>query len=343
MRISLRNAFFLFLKNNNMRNNLIKNLEKLCKQPGVSEYEKESGISQFLFKMVKNVNPETYIDAAGNIVSIIGNSDKTIILEAHMDEIGFLVDKKNDNIVLSPQGITKDERITNNKIFIVGKNIKGKVSMSPESDFIFTPMNKKDIRNIEEGDIVAFERSFVNNGNEVMASALDNRIGCSVLIEILTMVAKNESKNRLVFVFSRNEETDKSLFGDIINFYKGTFAIVVDAAYAQPVEFNTDAPDVSIPVLGAGCAVQIKGKGFVVSEKDIAGIKNIAKKNNVKIQEERAPQGLGKTNLAKLQTQGIKHGIVINIPVRDQHHQVATANLFDANEAIRLILQIVRE
>ena len=68
----------------------------------------------------------------------------------------------------------------------------------------------------------------------------------------------------------------------------------------------------------------------------------IAKANDIKIQDERAPDGFGKTNLAKLQMQGIKQGIVINIPVRDQHQGIAFTNLSDANEAVRLISQIVK-
>ncbi len=325
-----------------MENNIAKNLERLCNQPGVSEYEKESGISEYLFEMVKNKNPETYIDTAGNIVSIIGNSGRTIILEAHMDETGFLVDKKNGNIVLLPQGIIKGEKVEDNNVFVIGKSITGKISISPESDFIFIPTNKKDRGSIEAGDIVAFKRSFINNGGEIRASALDNRIGCSVLIEILTIAVKNGSKNRLVFVFSRKEEMDGSSFGDIISLYKNSSAVIVDAAYAQPVEFETNVSDVSIPILGAGCAIQTKGLGFTVLETDITEMKKIAKENDIKIQEERAPDGFGKTNLAKWQMQGIKRGVVINIPVRDQHHQIAMTNLSDAKEAIRLILQIVK-
>lgn len=324
-----------------MENNLIQNLEKLCGQPGVSGYEQESGISGFLFETIKNINPNTKFDAAGNIISVIENPGRTIILEAHMDETGFLVGEKNGKIVLSPQGIIKGEKVADNDVFVVGKNIKGKITINSENDFLFNSRNKEDGKNIELGDIVAFERSFLKNGDEIRASALDNRIGCSVLVETLTMAIKNGSTKRLVFVFSRKEEIDESSFEDIINSYPGSFAVVVDAAYAQPVEFDTNFPDVSIPVLGEGCAVQTKGKDFIILEGGILKIKNIAKENTIKIQEERAPLGFGKTNLAKLQKQGIKRGIVINIPVRDQHHQIAATNLYDANEAIRLISKII--
>jgi len=324
-----------------MENNLSINLEKLCRQPGVSGYEKESGILDALFNLVKNTNQNTIVDLNGNIVSVVGNSGETIVLEAHMDETGFLVIKKNGDIILSPQGIIRGEKVANNDVFVINKNIKGTIAISSNNDFIFTPKNKGDSEKIEIGDIVAFERSFVKNGDEIKASALDNRIGCSVLLEVLNMAMKNGSKNRLVFVFSRKEETDESSFEYIIDNYEDAFAIVVDAAYAQPVEFDINLPDILIPILGEGCAIQTRGRGFVVLENDIDDIKKIAKENGIKIQEERAPQGFGKTNLAKLQKQGIKRGAVMNVPVRDQHHQLAATNISDAIEAVKLISQMI--
>ena len=325
-----------------MKNNLLKNLEKLCKQSGVSEYEKESGISMFLFELVKNINPNTNIDSVGNIVSIVESlGGKTILLEAHMDETGFLVNKINGNIILLPQGIIKGEKVSENNVLVVGKNIKGKITISLENDFIFTPQNETDSEKIKVGDIVAFQRSFINDGSDIKASALDNRIGCSVLIELLSNAIKKKNRNKLIFIFSAKEEVDRSHFKEIIDSYRNAFAIVVDAAYAQPVEFDVNAPDVLIPVLGSGCAVQTKGKGFVVLEKDIENIKKIAKENGIKIQEERAPDGFGKTNLAKMLKQGIERGVVINVPVRDQHHQLATTSFLDAIEAVKLISKMI--
>jgi len=325
-----------------MKNKLARNLEKLCGQVGVTGYEQEGGILGFLFKIIKNINPNTRYDTTGNILSVIENTGRTIIFEAHMDEMGFLVGEKDGKIVLFPQGVVRGEKVADDNVFIVGKNIGGRVSISSENDFLFVAEDRSSERNIEVGDIVAFKRSFLRDGNKVMASALDNRIGCSALIELLSLAIKNGSRKRLVFVFSRKEEVDESSFKEIINSYPEAFAVVLDAAYAQPMEFNTNTFDTLIPVLGEGCAIQTKGKDFVVSESGILKIKDIAKKNNIKIQEERAPSGFGKTNLARLQDQGIKHGIVINIPVRSQHRQIATTNLFDANEAIRLISEIVK-
>jgi len=223
------------------------------------------------------------------------------------------------------------------------KNIDGKISVDTDGRFIFEPNSKGHLDNIEIGDIIAFKRSFIKDGDTIKASSLDNRIGCSILLEILEAAVKSTPANKLIFVFSAKEEIDQSSFKEIADIYKNAFAIVIDAAYAQPVDFDINIPGVSIPVLGNGCAVQTKGKGFIIPGNLVNTVKKIAANNNIKIQEESAPEGLGKTNFAKMLKQGINQGVVINVPVRDQHNQTAMANFSDVKEAVRLISIISSE
>jgi tetrahedral aminopeptidase len=323
------------------KNNLATNLKKLCLQPGISGYEKESGISNFLFQIVKKINPNTKFDLEGNILSEISGSGKTILIEAHMDEVGFLVNETKDKIFLSPQGIVKGERVANNKVFVVSKGINGKIIISKNNNFIFDPIIKSDSDKIKKGDLIAFKRIFIKKNNNIEANSLDNRVGCSVLLELLKYFTKNKVVDNLLFVFSTKEETSQSFFSDSI-IKKDCFAIVVDAAYAQPVEFDTTNDGVSIPILGQGCAIQTKGEGFEINKSTIKKTRKLAETNNIKIQEERAPLGLGKTNFAQMLKQGLKSGVVINIPVRNQHNQLSVMNISDANEAVKLIEKLIK-
>lgn len=328
-----------------MKNKFLQNiLKKLCFQPGISGYEKECGISDLIFNLVKNINFKTWIDSFGNIISVIGNGKKVVILEAHMDEVGFIVKKTNKSINICPQGIIKGEKVENSNALIVGKNIKGNIVIN-EKKFVFKPTKIK-TEKVKQNDIIAFNRCFIKKNNGIIeASALDNRIGCSVLISIIKNIIDNISENiTLVFVFSTKEEIDESCFKDVIKKYGKGFVIVCDAAYAWPVDFDTTKePNVSIPILGNGCAIQLKGRGFKVKKKIIERIEGIARNNNIKFQEESAPRSLGKTNLAKMLKQGVKKGAVINVPVKNQHHQFATANILDAEKAVLLILSVLKQ
>ena len=212
--------------------------------------------------------------------------------------------------------------------------------MTDNDTFIFNPTEEPDGIRIEKGDVVAFERYFSPKGNDIIeANSLDNRIGCSVLLDIMKNVMSDiPEAATFVFVFSTKEETDRSDFSDVIRCYGGDFAIVVDAAYAQPVEFDlTKDLEIEIPILGDGCAMQISGKGFKIEEKIIHEVVNTAISEGIKLQRENAPVGFGKTNFAKMLLQGVKAGAVINVPVRDQHQQFSSVSITDAEEAVLLI------
>lgn len=323
---------------------LEKNLKKLCLSVGVSEYEEKSGITSCLLDLIKNINKNTKTDEKGNIFSVIGKSGKTYILEAHMDEVGFIAKKRKNTIFLLPKGIVKDEKILNCEAFVVDKNIKGKIVKS-KKDFIFEPKNKKYFEKISENDIISFQRSFSTSKNRLIkASALDNRIGCAVLLDVMKKISFTRPKNKIIFVFSTKEETGKSSFNSIVKKYgnKST-AIIVDAAYAQPIKFECNDKDINIPKIGKGCAIQTKGKGVKILKSSIKNIKDIADLNNIYTQEERTPKNMGKTNLSKMFEAGIKNGFIINIPVRNQHCQTAKTSIFDAEQASRLIFLLLNQ
>lgn len=329
-----------------MKNEFLqKILKELCCQVGVSAHEKECGISDFIFNTARNINPKTEFDSFGNIVSVIGNGKKVVILEAHMDEVGFIVKETNGSISICPQGIIRGEKVENSNTFVVGKNIKGDIIVSGKN-FIFKPLHSEKTNTIKSGDIIAFDRCFIQKENDIVeASALDNRVGCSVLLNVMKNIVNTIFQDAtLVFIFSTKEEVDESCFKDVIKKYGRDFAIVCDAAYAQPVDFKiTKKIGALIPILGNGCAIQLRGKGFKVEKEIIKEIENIAQSNDIKFQEEGAPKGLGKTNLAKMLQQGVKKGVVINVPVRNQHRQFATVNILDIKRAVLLILSLLKQ
>lgn len=326
-----------------MKNYFRQTLEKLCGQPGVSEYEAESGITDAILSMAKEINPQTSIDGSGNVISVVGSGKRTIILEAHMDEIGFVVEKVNGVATLSTRGIVKEEKIADSNAYVVGKDIAGIIKKKEDDgDFVFVPTDASKKALIQSGDIVALKRSFMQNGDLVTAGALDNRLGCATLLTVLRKAMESQlGENKLVFVFSTKEEVDASSFNEVITTYGGDFAIVVDAAYAQPVDFDINAPGVAIPIIGNGCAIQTSGKGFAIKEETIAIVERLAEENNIRTQRESAPQGLGKTNFTQMLAEGVREGAVINIPAKNQHNETGEASLFDAQEAVRLIEVII--
>lgn len=317
--------------------NYIKTLRKFCAVFGISGNESRTGISKVVLEELKNINSRAFEDKFGNVIAVFGNGSKKILLDAHIDEVGFVVaNKEKDKFSLFPIGDIDPKKVDRLSVCVLFKNISGKI-IAQNNNFLFIPDQVGDLKNISIGDFVSFERNFEINGNIVNAAALDNRVGCAAIIELMKVV--NIPKDlSIITVFSTEEERDSSNIGAIASEYNPDFGIVIDAAYAKPIEIDTE--ETSIPELEKGCAIQYLGKDFTVNFSIIEKLEKLAKINNIKRQPEIPFPTIGRTNFPKLEKVGVKAG-VINIPVRYQHTDCSQFCVNDALEAVRLLRAVI--
>lgn len=295
--------------------NIIQTLNILTDQPGVTGYEKETGITEAIFSIVSKLADFTKIDDFGNVISSInGSSKKKYLIEAHMDEVGYLIDRSRDpkEDLISLGNIDKDE---------IGRD------------------ELETVLDLPGKDILAPKRFFRLEGDMVRATALDNRVGCTALIEIMREIIKSEMDVSVTFVFSAGEETNSSKWDD---FPRDVYPIVMDAAYAEPIRFNDEVGKISIPILGKGCAIQHFGTDFVVNENERKFLYDLAYINNIPVQSEIPPKNLGRTNFSKISKISGGKGVVVNIPVRDQHSNISTVNVNDLKSAVDLVLALLK-
>lgn len=66
-------------------NKILEYLEDISIVPGISGNENYSGISRKIFSIAKKINPNTELDNFGNVISVVGDGDNTIIIDAHLD------------------------------------------------------------------------------------------------------------------------------------------------------------------------------------------------------------------------------------------------------------------
>lgn len=318
---------------------VLENLEKLCMTPGISGNEVISGISDIIFNIVKSINENTIMDKRGNVISVIGRGKKKVLIDAHLDEVGFYVSKKDTaKLEVSPIGNINLKEINKSACYILGKGIEGELLYDRENLFLVIK-EAIDYKKIFSGDLISFARSFALDRNIVEATALDDRIGCACLISLLDLIKRGNTKDlEIVFTFTTDEETDGAILDEIASLYDVDFGIIVDAAYAKPVSFDTEG--MQIPELGKGCAVQYIGNNFVIDKDIIKKIEDCAIKQNISFQREIPIPNLGRTNFSKFQRTS-KPGCVINIPVCSQHKQISKADIRDLESAQNLILSVL--
>ncbi|MCB0010406.1 MAG: hypothetical protein KDE34_00845, partial [Anaerolineales bacterium] len=180
-------------------------LQKLTEATGVSSQEKE--IRLLIKELIEPHVAEWRVDALGNLFGFkkgTGELDMTVLVDAHMDEVGLMVtDVDSDGTLkFDPVG-GFDPRALLGKVVQVGakKHIGvigatpvhllkagegGKVVPTSSMRIDIGAKNKDaaaDLANV--GDYAAFVTEYEEIGQCAIGKAFDNRAGCAALVELL--------------------------------------------------------------------------------------------------------------------------------------------------------------
>jgi len=332
-------------------------LEKLCNASGISGYEDE--VSSIMLKELGKYG-ETSVDKFGNVVCKKGSGSPKIMLAAHMDEIGLLVkhiDEKGFIRFIEIGGID-DETLpaARGKILTEKGPIPGTIGFKPphlkkdeeskkkiklDEMYIDTGLDKDEtLKRVQIGDPVVFDTSFVQLGKNVMAKALDNRIGCAVLIEVMKNL--KDFKGTLYGVATVQEELG------LKGARTSAFSIDPDVAVALDVSISGDVPDISenetaIKMGGGPCitVIESSGRGMVPSPKVKRLMVQCARDAKIPYQLEATKGGMTDGAIIYMSNAGIMSG-GISVPTRYIHSPSSIANLDDMKKASELALEFVK-
>lgn len=328
-------------------------IKKISETSGISGFEKE--IRKLVIEEVKDYCDKVSIDNLGNVVAFKkGGESKKVMIAAHMDEIGFIVNHIDENgfIRFLPVGGFDPKTLTSLRVILHGKkDIVGVMGCKPihlmsadeknrplkTSDFyIETGLTKKQLdKIIEIGTPISRERELIDFGSCINGKSLDNRVSVFVLIETLKELKKAELPYDLYAVFTVQEEVG------IRGAKVATLEIQPDFGFAIDTTIAFDVPGSSphenITKLGDGVAIKIMDASVITDYRMVEYMKNIANEYKIKWQPEL--MHVGGTDTANIQ-QMTKSGAItgaISIPTRNLHQVVETANKEDILSAIDLL------
>lgn len=184
---------------------LLTNLKQLSNANGVSGDERE--VRQIVLDAIRGHVDELRVDTLGNVLAVKRARGKPrrplrVMLDAHLDEIGFMIVGANSDGTLKFRAVGRvDDRILPGKAVVIGPDrIPGVISAQP----IHLAEDKLSVTKIDElaidigvtneaealsavkiGQAAAFATSFRTWRGAASGKALDDRAGCAVLIEIL--------------------------------------------------------------------------------------------------------------------------------------------------------------
>ncbi len=327
-------------------------LEELTNANGVSGNEIE--VREIIRKKVAPYADEIKVDGMGNLL-VIKHAKKPnaikVMLDAHMDEVGFMiVEEDGDGLYEFEQVGGGDERQFIAKPVSVGKEkLPGVIGSKPihlsTEDEMHAVISYHNMRidlgpggkgKAKRGDFATYATKFLRSGDALFAKALDNRLGCATLIELLKTAPEHIE---LLAAFTVQEEI--GLRGAMVaayDFYP-QLAIAVDSTPA----FDFARPDGSENTqynckLGGGPAIYIADRGTLSDPRLIRFLTRIAEENKINFQY-RQPGGGGTDAGALHLTRGGIPSVSVSVPGRYAHTAVMLARISDWQDTLNLLQQ----
>lgn len=291
------------------------------------------------------------------------SGNKTVMIAGHLDEIGFMVTKIDDNgyIKFTPVGGWWNQVMLSQKVNITtekGDKIRGIIGSKPphvlsaeerkntvDMKAMFIDVGAKDkaeveAAGIEIGNMITPYSEFETllNDNYMTAKAFDNRYGCALAVDVLDEL-KNEKVDVNV-VAGANVQEEVGLRGAKVAAHKikPDLAIAVDVCVAYDSPGMEKDGDVK---LGQGPTVMALDGSNIGHVGLFRHVKKVAKAHNIDLQFDTMPGGGTDAGNIHTALDGIP-SIVISVPLRYMHSNVSVLHQDDYKKAVQLVTEVVK-
>lgn len=331
-------------------NNITEQLKKITSVYGVSG--NENSIANYLAKILEKYG-EVCVDSMNNVKCTFG-SGKHFLLDAHLDEIGFIVKKITSDgfLKIDKCGGIDNRMLLGSELTVLGKNeITGIISTLPPH------LQKSDDNKVPEiedvavdigmtyeqasefvslGDRAVFKHNFNELiGTQVSSNVLDDRAGVCAILNNLDELKKLNAK--ITVLFSSQEEVGTRGAKSGIYDVECDEAIVVDVSFGySPLCKKSDCGEI-----GKGAMIGVSP----ILDKSISdNMISIAKSYNIPYQIEVMGGGHTGTNadVITINQKGIKTSL-LSIPQKYMHSPIEVVDTNDIWAVSDLIVAYIKE
>lgn len=318
---------------------------------------REDEVRNFITEQIKDCADSWEVDPPGNLIVFKKGAKvpkNKIMLDAHMDEVGFMITSINDDGTLAFEHIGGiDGRVILGRAVKVGKNkINGVIGVKPVHllsakerteipSEMYIDIGAEDLKEAESlvspGDCAYFNSEFVEYGNGfIKGKALDDRAGCAILINMI----KSDLPYDMYFNFAAGEEIGTGMAGTAAYRVNPDYAIVVETTTAADL---TDVPKhKQVCKLGEGAAISFMDRRTVYPRELFDKALDIAKSKGIKAQVKSAVAGGNNAGVIHKTAGGIKT-VTVSLPCRYLHSPSCVLKAEDITEGEKLIRALAEE
>lgn len=321
----------------------VKGLEKITSIYGPSGQEQD--VASYIMEEIKDYVDEITVDKLGNVIARKKGDGPKLMVAGHMDQIGLMVTDVDDKgfVRLTNIGginpfVTHGERVvfkdgTKGIVYKEEAVEAGKMKL----DKLFVDIGAKDKeeanKKVNIGDICVYESNFLESEHTVSVGALDDRIGCFIMIEALKELKKVD--NDCYYVFTVQEEVG------IRGGKTSAFKVDPDVGLAIDITSCGDMPGSKRFKISLhdGVAIKVRDNSLLSHPKVNEVLVTTCQEEDIKYQMEVLEFGGTDAGGISLTREGVPASC-LSIPTRYAHSAHETVSKDDVNAAIKLLVKV---
>ena len=353
-----------------MNTEQIELLRKLCTTSALSGHE--DPMIRIMREQMSRYTKNIRVDGIGNVIAMLPAAHPgapTLLIAAHMDELGFVVRKvESDGFirvnrlggiperVLAGQPVALQTDGGGSRMGVIG--LKSHHITPAEEKYVVVPVDKVYVDSsftsaaaahesgVHVGTPITYRSFFEIVGDQIMSKSLDDRLGCYALLQVLSTLQGKPLPVNVAFVATVHEEFSGR--GSVV----AATSVKPDMAIALDLGASLDTPD-----LKGGDDIRLRGGtaitsytfhprgplvGTLANPKLHAQMIATANRHGLPYQESVMFGGLTDVSYMQYEGDGIPV-LEISIPARYTHSPIEVSAIGDVENTIALLAAFVQE
>lgn len=329
--------------------------DELVTTPGISG--REERIRSVVKKSLEGSVDEVGVDRLGSVIGVRGGDGPRVMLCAHIDTIGFLVNHIEDEgfLRISSVGGFDPRTLVNQQVLVqatqdylgllgpaeppIHLQPKGESKKDPKIKDLFVDLMlpADEVKeNVKIGDPISLYRHPVVTDRVVTSPYLDDRLGVYVLLEVMRRLESTSAE--LYAVFSVQEEVG------VRGAKTSAFEIQPDIGVAIDVTIANDIPGAEKAQrgaeLGEGIAIGVMDALSISDPRLVQRFAEISDELSLSYQREVFPSGGTDAGAIQLSRAGVP-AVTISVPTRYVHTVNEMALVSDIEATIAVLVRFL--
>ena len=331
-------------------------MKKLTLSDGISG--REYAVRDVIIKEIEGIC-EHSTDALGNLICFkkgSRESEKTVMLCSHMDEVGFVVNFITEDgfLKFTPVGGIDTRVMISKRVFAGSERVPGVIGAKathqlkqdeketiPEVGSLYIDIGAGDrdgaLKYVKLFDQITFDSDYREFGDGLIkAKALDDRAGNALMIEIM----KSELPYDTYFVFTAQEEVGLRGAKTAAYGVEPDIAVIVEATTAADIPGV--AEDKRVCELGGGPVISFMDGGTIYDKELYELAFSVAKEHNIPCQVKSLVAGGNDAGAVHVSKTGVRT-LAVSLPCRYLHSPSCVISKEDVNNTFKLLTAIIPE